>query len=386
MITINNKKDCTGCHACANICSQNCISMESDTEGFWYPEVDYLKCIKCGLCIEVCPIINKKNVQNKPIAYACINKNESVRLESSSGGIFTLIAEKIIDKDGVIFGAGFDDDFSVSHRYIETNEELDMFRGSKYVQSKIGDTYTQVKNFLKHGREVLFSGTPCQIGGLKSYLGQTYDNLFCIDIICHGVPSPRVWQKYISYRENYVGAKIRRIAFRLKNVGWKRYSVSFLFNNDTEYRQPLDKDLYMKAFLNDICLRPSCYACAYKSLHRESDITLADFWGIQNMLPEMDDDQGTSLIFVNSVYGQSMFEQIKENILYQEVDINHAISYNSAAIKSANYNSKRDTFFDKLEILSFKQLVSKYCSNNMHFRISRKAKSIIHKVLKLIGL
>lgn len=382
MITINDKKDCMGCHACANICPQNCISMENDTEGFLYPEVDYDKCIKCGLCIKVCPIINKKTVQNDPIAYACINKNESVRLESSSGGIFTLIAEQIINKDGVIFGAGFDENFSVLHSYIETKEELDKFRGSKYVQSKIGVTYKQVRDFLKQGKHVLFTGTPCQIGGLKSYLGQPYDNLFCIDIVCHGVPSPRVWQNYISYRENSAGAQARRIAFRLKNEGWKRFSVSFLFNNDTEYRQPLDKDLYMKAFLKDIFLRPSCYNCAFKTLHRESDITLADYWGIQYMLPEMDDDQGTSLIFVNSVNGQSMLKQIKDNILYKEVDINKAISYNSAAIKSAGYNPKRDAFFEGLGKLSFDQLVKKYCSDSLYVRTKRKAKSIIHKVLK----
>jgi len=382
MITINDKKDCMGCHACANICPQSCISMESDTEGFWYPEVDYNKCIKCGLCIKVCPIINKNTVQNDPIAYACINKNESIRLESSSGGIFTLIAEQIINKDGVIFGAGFDENFLVSHSYIETKEELDKFRGSKYVQSKIGFTYKQVRDFLKQGKEVLFTGTPCQIGGLKSYLGQPYDNLFCIDIVCHGVPSPRVWQKYISYRENCAGAQARRIAFRLKNEGWKRFSVSFLYNNDTEYRQPLDKDLYMKAFLKDIFLRPSCYDCAFKTLHRESDITLADYWGIQYMLPEMDDDQGTSLIFVNSVNGQSMLKQIKDDILYKEVDINKAISYNSAAIKSAVYNSKRDAFFEGLGKLSFDQLVKKYCSESLYVRTKRKAKSVIHKVLK----
>ncbi len=385
MIAINDKKDCVGCHACLNLCPQSCISMESDTEGFWYPEVDYARCIKCGLCIKVCPIINKKTVHNNLKAYACINKNESVRMKSSSGGIFTLIAEHIINKDGVIFGAGFDENFSVSHSYIETKEELDRFRGSKYVQSKIGVTYKQVSDFLKLGKEVLFTGTPCQIGGLKSYLGQPYDNLFCIDIVCHGVPSPKVLLKYISYRENSAGSQVRRMSFRLKNKGWKRFSVSILFNNGTEYRQTMDKDLYMKAFLINICLRPSCYDCAFKTLHRESDITLADCWGIQDMLPDMDDDKGTSLIFVNSVNGQSMLKQIKDNILLKEVDVKQAVSYNSAAVKSVGYNPKRDAFFEGLGKLPFDQLVRKYCSDSMYARIKIKAKSIIHKVLKLGG-
>lgn len=386
MITINNKKDCMGCHACSNICPKQCIHMKSDIEGFWYPDVDYDKCIKCVLCIKVCPIINKTIVQNEPKAYACMNKSEPVRLESSSGGIFTLIAEQVIDNGGIVFGAGFNENFGVEHSYIETKEELDKFRGSKYVQSKIGDTYAQVKDFLKQERKVLFTGTPCQIGGLRSYLGQTYDNLFCIDIVCHGVPSPKLWKKYISYMENSTGSPTRRIAFRLKNEGWKRFSVSFLFNNDTEYRQTIDKDLYMKAFLKDVCLRPSCYACEFKTLHRESDITLADFWGIQNVLPEMDDGKGTSLIFVNSDNGQSILEEIKDDILYKEVDINQAVKYNSAAIKSVGYNPKRDSFFGELDNLPFNVLVKKYCTDSISIRIKSKSKYLMYQLLKNTGL
>lgn len=386
MITINNKKECMGCHACLNICPQNCISMESDTEGFWYPKVDYDKCVKCGLCIIVCPIINKTVIKNKPKAYACINNNESIRLDSSSGGIFTLVAEQVINNGGIVFGAGFNENFGVEHSYIETKKDLEKFRGSKYVQSKIGDTYSQVKNFLKQGRKVVFSGTPCQIGGLKSYLGQSHDNLFCIDIVCHGVPSPKIWQKYLDFRRKIAGSSPRRIAFRLKYEGWKRFSVSFLFDNDTEYRQTLDKDLYMMAFLKDVCLRPSCYACEFKTLHRESDITLADFWGIQNVLPEMDDDKGTSLIFVNSDNGQSMLEEIKDNILYKEVDINQAVKYNPAAIKSAMYNPKRDGFFDSVDELSFDQLVKKYSTESIVVRIKRSLISLAYKILKKVGL
>lgn len=386
MITITDKKNCTGCYACTNICPQNCIAMEKDEEGFWYPIVDESKCIRCGLCEKICPVLHKEDIQNNPQAYACINRDEDIRLESSSGGIFTLIAEQVIDDGGVVFGSSFDKDFTVMHMYVETKEELYKLRGSKYVQSKIGDTYKQVKDFLRQGRKVLFSGTPCQIGGLKSYLGRPYENLFCIDIICHGVPSPNVWQKYISYQENRAGSSTKRIAFRRKDEGWKRFSVSFLFQNDTEYIQTLDKDLYMGAFLKDVCLRSSCYACKFKTLYRQSDITLADFWGIQNILPELDDDKGTSLIFVNSISGQWMLEKIKNKILYKEVEINQAVSYNTAAIKSVGYNPKRDSFFEELDKESFDQLVKKYCSDSVYVKVKRKMKNMIRVILQNMGL
>ena len=323
--------------------------------------------------------------QNNPKAYACNNKDEAVRLESSSGGIFTLVAEQIIDCDGVVFGVGFDEDFKVVHSYIERKEELNKFRGSKYVQSKVGDTYERAKDFLEQGREVLFTGTPCQIGGLKSYLGKEYDNLFTMDNICHGVPSPKVWDKYIAYRSAEAGSAPRRIAFRLKDEGWKLFSVSFLFNNDTEYRETLRKDLYMRTFLKDVCLRHSCYACEFKTLNRESDITLADFWGIQNILPEMDDDKGTSLIFVNSDKGKTMLEKINNDIVYEEVDIDKAVSYNSAAIKSVPMNLNRDSFFQELDQLEFDKLVNKYCTDKFHIRAKRRIKSLIHVILKKTG-
>ncbi|EOC99328.1 Coenzyme F420 hydrogenase/dehydrogenase, beta subunit C-terminal domain [Caldisalinibacter kiritimatiensis] len=384
---INEKKDCVGCYACANICPVNCISMISDREGFWYPKIDYDKCIKCGKCIDVCPTINHKTVKNKPVAYACINKDESIRLKSSSGGVFTLLAEQIIENGGVVFGAGFNENFEVVHSYVETKEELERFRGSKYVQSKIGETYKQVKNILELGRKVVFTGTPCQIAGLKTFLGKAYENLLCADIICHGVPSPEVWKKYIIYREEKAGSSTKRIAFRRKDEGWKRYSVSFIFKNDTEYRQIFRQDSYMRAFLKDICLRPSCYDCQFKTIYRQSDITLADFWGIQNILPEMDDDKGTSLVFVNSIAGQAMFEKLKDKILFNEVDINEAVKYNSAAIKSVKYNPKRIDFFNEINNGEpFDRLVKKYCTDSITTIVKMKSKILIYRLLKNTGL
>ncbi len=376
-----------GCHGCANICIENCISMEMDKEGFLYPKVDYDACINCNQCIEACPIINKKIVDNDPLAYACMNKNEEIRLESSSGGIFTLVAEHVIDKGGVIFGACFDNRFELEHNYVKTKEELSKLRGSKYLQSKLGNSYNEVKEFLDLGQIVLFTGTPCQIAGLKSFLGdEIYDNLVTIDIICHGVPSPEVWRKYVEFREKKSNSQAQRIAFRQKNEGWKRYSVSFSFKNNTEYFKILSEDLYMKAFLKDVCLRPSCYDCEFKTLNRQSDITLADFWGIENVLPEMDDDKGTSLIFVNSEIGQDIFNSISINMIFKEVNINEAAKYNSAAIKSVPKNPNRDNFFNYLDNLEFDELVKRYCTDKLVTRTKQKVKTSIRGILNKIGL
>jgi coenzyme F420-reducing hydrogenase beta subunit len=321
-----------------------------------------------------------------PQAYACYNKDEQIRLESSSGGIFTLIAEQIINDSGVVFGVSLDKDLTAIHSYVETKEQLKDFRGSKYVQSKIGETFKKAEAFLKQNRKVLFTGTPCQIAGLKSYLQKDYDNLFCIDIICHGVPSPKVWRKYVSYQEKHVGAKVQGANFRHKNKGWNRFSMALEFNNGSKHIQTLDKDLYMQAFLKDTCLRPSCHKCNFKTLNRQSDITLADFWGIQKVSPQMDDDKGTSLLLINSKNGKAMFDSLQDNILFEKVDLEKAVSYNPAAFKSAGENPNRKGFFEDIDLLSFDKLVDKYCSESMTVAAKRKIVSVVMAVLKRTGL
>lgn len=383
---INEKKDCMGCYACENKCPVNCIDMVCDYEGFWYPEVDYERCIKCNQCVDVCPIINKIQIDAKPEAYACININDDVRLNSSSGGIFTLIAEEVINQGGVVFGAGFNSQFEVEHSYVETIEELERLRGSKYVQSRIGEAYRQALEFLEAKREVLFSGTPCQIAGFKWYLGKDYENLICTDIICHGVPSPYVWGKYIKFREQMSGSKVQRIVFRNKNKGWRQYSVSFIFKDNKEYLVTRDKDSYINAFLKNVCLRPSCFECNFKGLDRLSDITLADFWGIQNIMPEIDDDKGTSLIFVNSNHGEKYFDKIKNSMIFYQVNIEKAIEYNSCAVKSVKFNPNRDRFMSEIDKIPFDKLVKKYCSDPLYIKIKRKTKALLIKILSRLKL
>lgn len=304
MIEITKKQNCSGCYACKNICPKQCIDMREDNEGFWYPQVDKDKCINCGLCEKICPIINNKERVNEIKAYACINKDEKIRAKSSSGGIYTLLAECIINNGGVVFGARFDEELNLVHSYTDNIQGLEQFRGSKYLQSRIGQSYKKAKEFLEKDIKVLFSGTPCQISGLLSYLSKEYENLICIDIICHGVPSPKVFKLYRDELEKKYGSTTQRIDFRCKDYGWKLFCVLLSFNNNTQYMKDLNNDVYMNGFLQNLYLRPSCYECKSKTLNRLSDITIADFWGIQNIASELDDDKGTSLVLVNSNKGK----------------------------------------------------------------------------------
>ena len=360
MITLDSFS-CSGCSACASACPKNCIEMMSDKEGFLYPHVNKEQCINCGICDSVCPIIHKMNTNKSCTAIAAMNLNEKIRIESSSGGIFTLIAEAIIDEGGIVFGAAFADDFkSVHHICVEKKCDLAKLRGSKYVQSTINNTYTQVKEYLDSGRTVLFTGTPCQIGGLYSFLRKTYDNLYTQDIICHGVPSPMVWKKYVEEREDKATSKTQQLSFRHKKYGWKKFSIIFEFSNCKKYLKSLHEDSFMKAFLSNICLRPSCYSCSFKSLNRQADITLADFWGVQFVLPEMDDDKGTSLVIINSTKGARLFSSISSKIIYKVVDIETVIKYNSAAVKSCILNNRRDDFFRVIQNSDFKTAEKKF--------------------------
>lgn len=277
-----NKTNCCGCSACVSICPKQCITMKVDEEGFLYPWTDKEKCSNCGLCDKVCMINHPMDSQSdrKGTAYACINISEEDRLRSSSGGVFPLLAKCILAKGGKVYGAAFDEEWLVQHVCIGDVNDLSMLQGSKYMQSDKKQTFVQVKRDLDSGKEVLFSGTPCEVRGLKGFLQKEYEKLTCVDVVCHGVPSPLVWRKYIVYIEKLVGKPRDREStpsHRSKTDGWSRYSVSIPFCHDTEYRKGHDKDLYMRTFLKDVILRPSCYECICKPSVNISDISLADF-------------------------------------------------------------------------------------------------------------
>lgn len=384
MITVSNKENCTGCSACASVCPNVCIKMQEDQEGFWYPAVNVSECVQCGLCVRTCPVLQKQGLQAEERtldikAYAAYNKAGSVRLESSSGGIFPLLAEEIVNAGGVVFGASFDEDFNVIHDYAETYDEISKFMGSKYVQSKIGNSYQLVRDALNQDRMVLFTGTPCQISGLRYFLGREYNNLLCQDVICLGVPNPKAWRKYVAFREELAGSTTCNVSFRRKDKGWTRYSVFFQFANNTSYQRCHYRDEYMTAFLRAISIRPSCYVCRFRGIRRESDITFGDFWGIHNVFPEMDDDKGISLVLVHSGKGQEIFDRVRHRMLYRFVNVNDAVLYNPSTVKSVSKHPFREQFFECLSNERFDVLVRRFCRDQLGTRI-------VHTVALIIRL
>lgn len=361
MIDIQDKTECSGCSACKNICPRNAISMVEDEYGFLYPHINYNACINCNLCEKVCPIINSsKEELEVPKAYAAFNKDEKIRMQSSSGGVFTLLASKIINMGGVVYGASFNEKFLVVHDKAKTKEEIQKFRGSKYIQSELKNVFKEIRNLLQDDKYVLFTGTPCQVEGLKSFLGKEYSKLYTQDLICHGVPSKKVWEKYLESKEKINNSEIKNVSFRNKeNKGWNKYQIFLEYQKNKEYIDH-SEDIFMKIFLNDIALRDSCYKCKFKKKHRISDITLADFWGINNVIPKMNDEKGTSLVIVNSKKGQDLMNEIKENIVYEEVDFEKAISNNLSMTTSPLQSEKREEFFKDLENYDFEYLIEKY--------------------------
>lgn len=363
MIRIFDKKECCGCTACGQVCPIKCIVMISDSEGFLYPKVDQSLCIHCGLCERVCPIISaqRENDNVSPYSYAAWNKNDQIRRTSSSGGVFSALAEYILKNRGFVVGAAFRSDFrTVEHHICSSVEELDKLQGSKYLQSEKGDVYVKIKKYLEKASMVLFSGTPCEIEGLRSFLRKPYENLICIDFICHGVPSPKLWNKYVQYREKEAGASTVKTYFRHKAYGWKKFSVAFHFSNKTEYLMPKGKDLYMQMFLQDLCLRPSCYDCQFKKKHRVSDLSLADFWGSENVLPKLDDDKGISLVIVHSEKGSELLESVKDHLEMIAVDLDEALKGNQAMSVSAKVPETREAFMASIDQITIPELARKY--------------------------
>lgn len=323
--------------------------MTADGEGFHYPTVEKEICINCGLCEKVCPIINASEKSETVLsAYAGYVSDENIRLNSSSGGLFTPLAERILNNNGVVFGAAFDNKYNVKHIRIDSEEKLYLLRGSKYVQSDINDTYLETKHDLENGKLVLFTGTACQISGLKRFLRKEYSNLFTVDVLCHGTPSPKLWERYVKNQSERNKSQIQQIFFRHKKYGWKRYAVELKFSNSTVYLKKFGEDPFMRLFLGNICLRPSCHNCKFKTLERDSDLTIGDAWGIQKVMPELDDDKGTSVILVHTEKGKKLLDSISDRLVIKLGDADELLPPSADSRKSVKEHPDRRLFFEKL--------------------------------------
>lgn len=372
MIHILNKQDCCGCAACVQRCPKQCIRLVEDAEGFLYPEVNIETCIDCGLCEKVCPLLLKAEPISVQKTLAVKNRDEEERLSSSSGGVFIALAKMILQKDGVVFGAAYDEHWEVMHTYTESLEGVRKMMGSKYMQSRIENAYADAERFLKSGREVLFTGCPCQIAGLHGFLRKDYPNLLAVDFLCHGVPSPGIWRKYLSEMfcvshgkergnsksvlSTTIGNKfvITDISFREKQpYGWKKYS--FVVHGQSALKKEQNSVLlsemyrensFMCGFLADIYLRPSCYSCKCKNGVSHSDLTIADFWGINKVMEDFDDDKGVGLVLLNTPKALTLFPLL--NMECRETSLDVVCHMNGGFKELIPIHPKRDYFYRQI--------------------------------------
>lgn len=341
------EKGCTGCAACANICPQNCINMKEDRDGFFYPNIEYDNCIECRLCENICPL-NKKEQQELvlPQAYAAFINDEELRMGSSSGGCFSVIAKWVIKQNGVVYGAAYDNSFKVFHLCVDNINDLSKLRGAKYAESYLGTTFKEILSRLELGQFVLFSGTPCQVAGLKAYLRKDYDNLISVDCVCHGIPSPRAWKEYLKIRmkEDDEEELPCSINLRSKKTGWSRYQYSskFQYLDGKEFTCKNSYNLFMKLFVGNYINRESCNDCKFKGYGRLSDFTLGDFWGIWDIMPELDDNKGTSVVLLQSEKSKKIWGEIKNEMTYREVTLEQASQQNPSMLFSSKAQEKRE--------------------------------------------
>ena len=387
MITIKEKKNCCGCAACVQICPKQCISMQADSEGFLYPAVDADICVQCGVCERVCPVLHNPTLSaKKPEIYAAYALDTDIREVSSSGGIFSLLAEWVLNHQGLVFGAAFDEDFSVHHIKVESAADMYKLRGSKYLQSRIENTYAEAKTALEEGKMVLFSGVGCQIAGLRTYLKKDFDNLYTADVLCHGVPSPRLWEKYVREQESCICSNITSASFRSKVQGWKVFSMEHYFDNGQRYCKSLTEDSFMQCFLRNICLRPACHNCQFKKFPRVSDLTIGDAWGIADYMPDMDDDRGTSLVIINSSRGNQLWNAVKNQTKFRKGKMEQLLPPSADSRRSVRPHYRRNRFFRDMEKGVSMEKLAKLSRKPLHRRVLSFGKRVLKSLLKKIGI
>lgn len=389
MIVKTDKNKCSGCSACFAACPVGCITMQPDADGFLYPVVDEVKCIQCGKCERVCPVSNPVLTETEPVAAWGANAGDAaLRARSSSGGMFSLLAQNVLEAGGVVFGAALTEHCSkAAHIMVENAAQLSLLQGSKYVQSDLNDTFRRAKEQLENGRSVLFTGTPCQIAGLRAFLGRDYEQLLSVAIICHGAPSPLVWEHYVSHSEKKLGGRLKEAYFRSKKTGWNHFGLHLISVSGKEQYLVAQKDAYMRLFLQNISLRPSCYQCAAKSGRCAADLIIGDFWGVQNVLPELADDRGTSLVLSFTEKGTAAVVRVLADLNACAVEIEAALRGNGAYYRSVAVPERRADFFRDLPLMDFDALAQRYVpiGKKEKIKIQLDRMHLLEPVCKILG-
>lgn len=368
-------KHCTGCEACANCCPVSAIQMSADEEGFLYPLVDNEKCVHCGLCDQVCTaVFSKRPLILNDREWMFSADEEKLRCNSSSGGAFTMLAREVLEKGGLVVGCRMDADcYGASHIGVTGEEEISALRGSKYIQSRIGDTFCLTKSALAEGKWVLFVGTPCQVAGLQGYLGNSpQDRLLTVDLICHGVPSPMVWRAYAEEMEKEESAKLTQVSFRNKESGWRIYSLKCVFTNGTVRSQTVLKDLYLRGFVENLYLRPCCHDCLFKGDNYKSDITLGDFWGAESSFPELVGREGVSLAITHTEKGEMAMKELSSGGALREVTGMNALKHNSAFYRGVTPSPFRGRVLSQVGKKSMQKVLRKYCGFSLGAKMRKK--------------
>lgn len=377
-----DKDKCCGCAACANKCARGAISMQSNEEGFLHPLIDTLICVECGLCEKACPGLKPAKASgNTPLAYIVQHKDDVIRYQSTSGGAFTAIAGEVIRRGGVVFGAIMTEDLKVKHDCITSVADLAMFRNSKYVQSEIGDCYKRAKKMLADGQMVCFSGTPCQINGLYKYLGEDYENLIAVDVVCKSVPSPMIFEKYVAFKKKQEG-QISDVVFRDKKRGFLYCTMAHYGSHDArqkacdQYRRGSESDEWLRLFLSGKICRRSCMTCPYQTMERVGDFTLGDIWETGDA--RLDDNKGTTMVHVWTEKGKSLFESIKDNIRYKEYPIEKPRG--TSRVNTLKVHECRQQLFADAATLTEEQFFTKYAPYSFKIKLKNLSRYLLWKV------
>lgn len=385
MINITDKSACCGCTACANICPKGAIEMAPDEEGFLYPSVDKNSCVECGLCDRVCPIRQKRESKPKKVeSYVLRAKANDVLMNSTSGGFVTPLAEYVLEQNGMVCAAAYDMDFTVKHIFVNSNGggyRLDNIRGSKYVQSGLADCYKKIKGYLEQKKMVCFIGTTCQVSGLKSFLRKDYEELITVDLVCHGVPSPKLWSKYLDYQKNQYHSEIREISFRNKTYGYHSGTMKIRFSNGKTYFGSARVDYMLKSFFREIASRPSCYQCRFKMINRCSDYTIYDCWHATQLVENLqDDDRGYTNVIVQSEKGKKILNQIQDRYELYPADTEKAVELDGIMVeKSAIPHSKRQEFYKGIDGRTLPEQIQRFIPITWKDQLIEKSKVVLYK-------